>query len=152
MIEVYCDGVCRGNGVDSPEGQSSIGIVLYDNGEFLGRFGRALGSRTSAEAEYEAVFQAVFWCWSLSGVNDRFLNPTIYTDSYQVYAQVNGKWNCKSQRLLPTLHAILALRGSGFSFALKHVKRHMVSEADELANEILDKLTAQRPGEGGEYH
>lgn len=144
MIEVFCDGACRGNGKGgkggSSTGESAIGVIIYRNGKLIGSYGRPLGSRTSNEAEYEALIYALFWCWTLSSYNDDFNSPIIYTDSLTIYNQVQGIWNCKSQILLPLLSAVNKFREIEFNFNLIHVKRNKVHEADHLANMVLDDI------------
>lgn len=132
-VEVFCDGASRGQG-QKKFGEASCAAVVYKNRKKVAQFARGLGPRTNNEAEYEAVISGLLIC-SMADL----LDPIIYTDSAVVANQVNGKWRCKNESLLPLLMTIEEIREE-FNFRIVQVKRNYVWEADGLANQFLDNL------------
>lgn len=135
LVEVYVDGAARGQGaLPGVPGEAACGVVIYKNKKLVGQFARGLGRRSNNEAEYEAVLNALMMCWAAD-----LVDPIIYSDSTLVVNQVNRKWQCKSETLLPyllTIHDIEEV----FRFRLRYVPRREVTQADQLANAFLDAL------------
>jgi ribonuclease HI len=71
------------------------------------------------------------------------LNPVIYTDSAVVANQINGKWKCRNDSLLPLLMTVEDIRDE-FNFKVVQVERSFVWEPDALANEFLDTLEKRK--------
>ena len=141
-IEVFCDGASRGQG-EKKYGESACAVVVYKNKapgkeEKVVQFARGLGRRTNNEAEYEAVITGLLIC-SMSDFRD----PIIYTDSAVVANQVNGKWQCKNQALLPLLMTVEEIK-SEYRFRLVQVSRSLVWEPDKLCNLFLDQLEIRK--------
>lgn len=136
-IEVFCDGASRGQG-QKKIGEASCAAVVYKNRKKVAQFARGLGKRSNNEAEYEAVIAALLIC-SMSD----FLDPIIYTDSAVVANQINGKWRCKNESLMPLLMTIEDIRQE-YKFRVVQVPRNLVWEPDSLANEFLDQLEIRR--------
>lgn len=136
-IEVFCDGASRGQG-QKRFGEASCASVVYKNRKKIAQFARGLGQRTSNEAEYEAVISGLLIC-SMADL----LDPIIYTDSAVVANQVNGKWQCRNDTLMPLLMTIEEIR-SEFNFRVVQVKRSFVWEPDQLANTFLDQLQERK--------
>ena len=132
-IEVFCDGASRGQG-QKKFGEAACSAVVYKNRKKMAQFARGLGPRTNNEAEYEAVIAGLLIC-SMSDLYD----PIIYTDSAVVANQINGKWKCKNDALIPLLMTIEEIR-SEFNFKVVQVNRSFVWEPDSLANTFLDQL------------
>lgn len=132
-IEVFCDGASRGQG-QKKFGEAACGVVVYKNRKKIAQFARGLGPRTNNEAEYEAVIAGLLIC-SMGDLYD----PIIYTDSAVVANQVNGKWRCKNDALMPLLMTIEEIR-SEFNFRVVQVNRSFVWEPDALANTFLNEL------------
>jgi len=132
-IEVFCDGASRGQG-QKKYGESACAAVVYKNKKKVAQFARGLGRRTNNEAEYEAVITGLLIC-SMSD----FIDPIIYTDSAVVANQVNSKWICKNQALIPLLMTIEEIK-SEYRFRLIQVPRKFVWEPDKLSNQFLDQL------------
>lgn len=137
--ECYVDGASRGQGNPSPEGHGAVGVLIYRNGKLVGQYARGLGRVTSSVAEYEAVLLALVMCWS-AGLDD----PIIYSDSEMVVKQVQGQWGCKNEDLLPLLYSVREIE-EDFRFRIEHVSRHIVAEADALANDMLDMMLQPKP-------
>jgi len=132
-IEVFCDGASRGQG-QRKTGEASCAAVVYKNRKKVAQFARGLGLRTNNEAEFEAVISALLIC-SMSDFHD----PIIYTDSAVVANQINGKWKCRNNALLPLLMTVQDIKEE-FNFKIVQVERNFVWEPDELCNTFLDKL------------
>ncbi len=136
-IEVFCDGASRGQG-QKKIGEASCAAVVYKNRKKVAQFARGLGKRSNNEAEYEAVIAALL----IRSMSD-FLDPIIYTDSAVVANQINGKWKCKNEALMPLLMTIEDIRQE-YKFRVVQVPRNLVWEPDGLANEFLDQLEMRR--------
>jgi ribonuclease HI len=136
-IEVFCDGASRGQG-QKKIGEAACATTIYKNRKKVAQFARGLGPRSNNEAEYEAVIAGLLIC----SMGD-LLNPIIYTDSAVVANQINGKWKCKNDSLLPLLMTIEDIRDE-FNFKVIQVERSFVWEPDSLANEFLDTLEKRK--------
>ena len=136
-IEVFCDGASRGQG-QKKVGEAACATVVYKNRKKGAQFARGLGQRSNNEAEYEAVIAGLLVC-SMSD----FLDPIIYTDSAVVANQINGKWKCKNESLMPLLMTIEDIREE-YKFRVFQVPRNFVWEPDSLANEFLDQLEIRK--------
>lgn len=134
MIEVFCDGASRGQGVKGKVGDAAVGVAIYRNKKMIGQYARGLGKRTNNEAEYEAVLMGLLLCWAAD-----LRDPIIYSDSSLVVRQVTGEWDCNNENLRPLLLSIREIQ-EVFRFRIQHVLRSNVWEADALANLFLDKL------------
>jgi hypothetical protein len=71
------------------------------------------------------------------------VDPIIYTDSAVVANQVNGRWKCKNDALIPLLMTIEEIRDE-FNFRVVQVKRSFVWEPDALANAFLNGLEIRK--------
>lgn len=136
-IEVFCDGASRGQG-QKKVGEASCAAIVYKNRKKVAQFARGLGLRTNNEAEFEAVISALLIC-SMSDFHD----PIIYTDSAVVANQINRKWECRNNSLLPLLMTIEDIKEE-FNFKIVQVERNFVWEPDELCNQFLDKLEERK--------
>ena len=136
-IEVFCDGASRGQG-QKKFGEAACSAVVYKNRKKIAQFARGLGHRTNNEAEYEAVIAGLLIC-SMADLVD----PIIYTDSAVVANQVNGRWKCKNDALIPLLMTIEEIRDE-FNFRVVQVKRSFVWEPDALANAFLNGLEIRK--------
>lgn|GEM_PF-1238814 len=137
IIEVFCDGASRGQG-QKKIGEAACATTIYRNRKKIAQFARGLGSRSNNEAEYEAVIAGLLIC----SMGD-LLNPVIYTDSAVVANQINGKWKCRNDSLLPLLMTVEDIRDE-FNFKVVQVERSFVWEPDALANEFLDTLEKRK--------
>lgn len=136
-VEVFCDGASRGQG-QKKMGEAACAAVVYKNRKKVAQFARGLGARTNNEAEYEAVIAGLLIC-SMSD----FVDPIIYTDSAVVANQVNGKWRCKNDALIPLLMTVEDIRAE-YNFRVLQVPRNFVWEPDSLANQFLDQLEIKK--------
>lgn len=136
-IEVFCDGASRGQG-QKKIGEAACAVVVYKNRKKIAQFARGLGKRNNNEAEYEAIIAGLLIC-SMADLVD----PIIYTDSALVANQINGKWKCKKDNLIPLLMTIEEIREE-YNFRVVQVPRAFVWEPDSLANTFLDSLELRR--------
>jgi ribonuclease HI len=136
-IEVFCDGASRGQG-QKKIGEAACAVVVYKNRKKVAQFARGLGKRNNNEAEYEAVIAGLLIC-SMADL----LDPIIYTDSALVANQINGKWKCKKDNLIPLLMTVEEIREE-YNFRVVQVPRAFVWEPDSLANTFLDGLQLRR--------
>ena len=137
IIEVFCDGASRWQG-QKRIGEAACATTIYRNRKKIAQFARGLGPRSNNEAEYEAVIAGLLIC----SMGD-LLNPVIYTDSAVVANQINGKWKCRNDSLLPLLMTVEDIRDE-FNFKVVQVERSFVWEPDALANEFLDTLEKRK--------
>lgn len=136
-IEVFCDGASRGQG-QKKIGEASCAAVVYRNRKKVAQFARGLGPRTNNEAEYEAVIAGLLIC-SMADLID----PIIYTDSAVVANQINGRWKCKNEVLIPLLMTVEEIREE-YNFRVVQVPRAFVWEPDSLAKTFLDSLELRK--------
>lgn len=134
LYEVFVDGAARGQGVEGKRGHGACAIVIHENKKVIGRYARGLGLVTNNQAEYEAVIHALLMCWAAD-----LEDPIIYSDSAVVVKQVTGEWKCHNDELLPLLYSIKEIQDD-YRFRIVNVKRNAVSEADRLANDMLDQM------------
>lgn len=142
MIEVFVDGASRGQGKRAL-GDASCAVVIFEKKKPIAQYARGLGNRTNNEAEYEALITALLMC-TMSGYQD----PIIYSDSAVVVNQVNEKWECKHERLLPLWMSVREIQDE-YRFRLIQVDRTRVALADSLANKFLDNLEELRRSRNG---
>ena len=130
------DGAARGN-----PGPASYGIVLRGpDGGAVESLGKYIGPTTNNVAEYYALIAA------LDAATARGVRRLrIQSDSELLVRQMQGAYKVKSADLKP-LHerAQKAKRAFEF-FAIEHVPRERNREADELANQALDRTAAITP-------
>lgn len=136
-IEVFCDGASRGQG-QKKVGEGACSAVVYKNRKKIAQFARGLGPRTNNEAEYEAVISGLLIC-SMADL----LDPIIYTDSAVVANQVNGKWRCKNESLIPLLMTVEEIKEE-YNFRVVQVPRTFVWEPDALNKQFLDQLQERK--------
>ena len=107
-----------------------------------GSYGVFLGDRSNNEAEYEAFLQAV-----THAQRDLHTFIIFRVDSMLIYKQMNGLWACRSNNLLiyyeRALSLLQPLRDRGATVQVEHVYREFNSDADGIANEVLDLYDEQ---------
>lgn len=145
VYECFVDGASRGQGTRDNEGNlvhghGAAAVLIYKNKKLIGQYARALGRTHNNQAEYEAVLIALMLCWA-AGLED----PIIYSDSNLVVNQINGDWDCKNEDLIPLLLSVREIQ-EVYRFRIQHVSRHVVTEADELVNKLLDDMLGPKTG------
>ena len=112
------------------------------------QFGTYMGDASNNEAEYEAFGQAVSHAL-------RHPQPILLfrLDSMLVVKQALGEWACRSAHLVPAYNQIMCmlerLRQHGSVIHIQHVYREFNSDADGIANQVLDASNSRIHGQGG---
>lgn len=129
------DGASR-NGSDNIGRDGSCAAVRWENGVLSGRHAEQLGDVTVNVAEYSGLRAA------LLDAAARLPTAVVFqTDSFLVYKQVAGIWQCRDAGLIPyytdCMQLVASLRRAGCRCRLEHIYREFNAEADGLANYIL---------------
>jgi ribonuclease HI len=135
---LHTDGGARGN-----PGPAGIGVVLVPEEGTARELARSIGEATNNVAEYHALIAGLELALD-SDVTD----IEIYVDSELVVSQVQGLWKIKNDRLRALAGKAQGLMGKFRSASITHVRRHLNSRADELANQAMDEA-ASSLGEPG---
>ncbi len=132
---LFCDGASRGN-----PGPAGAGAVLSDpGGEIRARLAEYLGLATNNVAEYRALLLGLKEALKLGVRKIRVL-----ADSELMVRQLNGLYRVKAPHLLPLWQAAKKELQKFQTHAITHVPREENSQADTLANEAIDRKTANQ--------
>ncbi|MEX1208046.1 MAG: ribonuclease HI family protein [Acidimicrobiia bacterium] len=127
---LYCDGASRGN-----PGPAAIGFVLLDPaGGTVVEEGSMIGIATNNVAEYQALI-AGLEAARTQGVDDL----AVRLDSLLLVRQVNGEFRVKAEGLKPLHRRAVGLLREFARVEVAHVRRHLNSRADALANAAYDE-------------
>ncbi|XRB16732.1 ribonuclease HI [Pseudoscourfieldia marina] len=148
-LEAHTDGASRGN-----PGDAAIGVIFYDSltQMRLLEIQECIGTRTNNEAEYHAVITTLELV--LKEVNgcplaDRVLSLLVQTDSELLARQIQGTYRVSAENLKPLhSHACDLLARLNTMLAngarIEHVGRSRVADADQVANEALDRQSKRQ--------
>ena len=130
-IVAYTDGASRGN-----PGKSGIGVILKDEqGTILFQASDYIGDATNNIAEYQALLLCLKKARELGCTKLR-----VYSDSELMVRQLSGRYRVKDKKLQQYYKkASELLKDSSFTFEIIHVAREGNRDADELANEGIDR-------------
>jgi ribonuclease HI len=129
-LVAHTDGGARGN-----PGPSGFGVVIHDGkGNKVAQLSQYLGRQTNNFAEYQALIAALEYA-----VQNGHKALKVISDSELLVRQIQGIYKVK-EPTLRDLHAqasqlIFKLEW----FQIEHVLRGHNREADELANQAMDK-------------
>ena len=124
------DGASRGN-----PGPAGAGAVLMDAEEKpIAKLRRYLGHTTNNQAEYQALLLGLEEALAM-GIK----NLTVRLDSELIVKQINGAYKVKHPDLKPLYQKAKSLLKQFDHAQVSHVRRHLNSLADQLANEAIDK-------------
>lgn len=130
QVDLFTDGGSRGN-----PGPAGAGFIIKDSrGNTLLSRGLFLGSTTNNVAEYTAVKEGLAAAQQLGAASVR-----LFADSQLLVRQINGQYKVKSDKLRPYYQACMTLLASFESWQVTHVYREQNTEADDLANQAMDK-------------
>jgi ribonuclease HI len=126
----HTDGGARGN-----PGPSGYGVVIQDSkGNKVAGLSKYLGMQTNNVAEYQALIGALEYA-----VEHHHPALKVVSDSELMVRQIKGIYKVKE----PTLRDLHARASQLISklewFQIEHVLRGHNRQADELANEAMDK-------------
>lgn len=134
-VRIETDGAAKGN-----PGPASGGAVLYNQaGEPILRVGEYLGRATNNVGEYTGL---------LVGLREaRDLGATevdVYADSQLMVRQLQGRYQVRSESLLPLYREALSLLQGFEKRRIQHVPRERNRAADRAANEAVDRRASFR--------
>jgi ribonuclease HI len=129
-LTIFTDGGSRGN-----PGPAGIGAIIYnDKKETVAKVSKFLGVTTNNQAEYRAIIAALHKAKELGGTELDF-----FMDSELAVKQINREYKVKNKDLAPLFLEINNLSLSFKKLTFTHVRREYNKEADQLANEAMDK-------------
>ncbi len=134
-ILIYTDGGSRGN----PGSSGAGAVVKAPNGENAASVSAYLGKRTNNWAEYEALILA------LRAAVDAFGSPMphpveVRMDSELIVRQMKGEYKVKHPDLREKHTIVRMLIEASFpSISFRHIPREENAEADQLANDAMDR-------------
>src|SRR5215831_534219 len=134
----HTDGGARGN-----PGPAGYGVVIHDaQGNKVAGLSQYLGHQTNNFAEYQALIAALEYA-----VEHGPKALKVVSDSELMVRQIRGIYKVKD----PTLRDLYARASELISqlewFHIEHVLRGHNREADELANQAMDKGSGQSSGQ-----
>lgn len=129
-VLVYSDGAARGN--PGPAGAGAV--VMAPDGRVLARRGKYLGRQTNNVAEYEGVLLGLRTALELGAKE-----VEIRADSMLLVKQLQGEWKVKHEGLKPLVNAARGLLVRFDDYSLRHVRRELNTEADEMSNRAIDE-------------
>jgi ribonuclease HI len=136
MLIAHCDGGSRGN-----PGPAGYGAVIEDkNGRVLGRLSEYLGKRTNNYAEYSALLGVLAWC-----LEHKHVCVRVVADSELMVKQMQGKYKVNSPDLRPLWEEARRRANQLERFEIVHTLRGGNKEADQLANEAMDRGMGRAP-------
>jgi formyltetrahydrofolate-dependent phosphoribosylglycinamide formyltransferase len=130
QVDLFTDGGSRGN-----PGPAGAGFVISSAGgdPVLSR-GIFLGRTTNNVAEYTAVREGLAAAKDMQAQSVR-----LFSDSQLLVRQLNGQYRVKSENLKGLYTECMELLASFSSWQVTHVYREKNTEADDLANQAMDK-------------
>jgi len=130
ILIAHCDGGSRGN-----PGPAGYGAVIEDqNGRILARLSEYLGKRTNNYAEYSALLGVLAWC-----LEHKHRRLRVIADSELMVKQMQGKYKVNSPDLRPLWEEARRRANQLERFEIAHTLRGGNKEADQLANDAMDR-------------
>jgi probable phosphoglycerate mutase len=130
LFTAHCDGGSRGN-----PGPSGYGAVIEDaNGRVVAELSQFLGIRTNNYAEYAGLLGVLKWA-----AEHNVQHLRVISDSELMVKQMQGKYKVASPILRPLFEEARKLSRRITSFEIRHTLRGGNKQADQLANEAMDK-------------
>jgi probable phosphoglycerate mutase len=126
----HCDGGSRGN-----PGPSGYGAVVEDpQGRIVARLSKFLGIQTNNYAEYSGLLAVLTWA-----IENGTKHLRVVSDSELMVKQMKGQYKVASPVLRPLWEQARRLSAKLDKFEMRHTLRGGNKEADQLANEAMDK-------------
>ena len=126
----HCDGGARGN-----PGPAGYGAVIEDgSGRIVARLSRFLGVQSNNVAEYSGLLAVLQWALENGAKRLR-----VVSDSELMVKQLKGQYKVKSPGLIPLWQEARRLAARLDGFEMRHTLRGGNKEADQLANDAMDK-------------
>ena len=129
-VLAFTDGAARGN-----PGESGIGVVFKDeSGATLSTVYGYIGEATNNVAEYRALLACL-----KSAAKTKCSRLIVNSDSELMVRQLQGKYKVKDPTLKSAFLKVHRLLSKvEFDFEIRHVRRDLNKEADQLANLGID--------------
>jgi len=135
----HCDGGSRGN-----PGPAGFGAVIEDaRGQVVARLSEYLGKQTNNYAEYAGLLAVLQWAGENGAKRMR-----VVSDSELMVNQMKGRYKVGSPGLRPLWEEAKRRVSRLERFEIGHTLRGGNKEADQLANEAMDRGMGKRPGNG----
>lgn len=132
---IYADGGSRGN-----PGPAGSGAIIRDaSGKTVATVSEFLGVTTNNVAEYTAVLRALEVLQDMQGAASKDTTVDVRMDSMLVVKQMAGEWKIKHPNMKPLAAEVGALVRNFKQVTFTHVYRHDNADADQLANEAMDR-------------
>jgi len=136
ILIAHCDGGSRGN-----PGPAGYGAVIEDSqGRVLARLSEYLGKRTNNYAEYSALLGVLAWC-----IENKKPRVRVVADSELMVKQMQGKYKVNSPDLRPLWEEARRRANQLEKFEIQHTLRGGNKEADQLANDAMDRGMGRTP-------
>ena len=136
ILIAHCDGGSRGN-----PGPAGYGAVIEDQqGRILARLSEYLGKRTNNYAEYSALLGVLAWC-----IENKQPRVRVVADSELMVKQMQGKYKVNSPDLRPLWEEARRRANQLEKFEIQHTLRGGNKEADQLANDAMDRGMGRTP-------
>ncbi len=136
FVIAHCDGGSRGN-----PGPAGYGAVIEDKtGRILARLSEYLGKRTNNYAEYSALLGVLAWC-----LENKQPRLRVIADSELMVKQMQGKYKVNSPDLRPLWEEARRRANQLERFEIAHTLRGGNKEADQLANDAMDRGMGRGP-------
>lgn len=127
---IFIDGCSRGN-----PGPAGVGYyIVGDSGKVLKQGGEFIGFATSRVAEYFALKEGCHQAIDLGLKTVRFVN-----DNLMMINQMNGVYKIKNKDIMPIYEDIQKMLDSFEACAFVHVNREQNREADQEANNAVNR-------------
>jgi ribonuclease HI len=125
---IYTDGGCR----KTNPGPAACAFYCESTGQVGGSF---LGTKTNNEAEYAGLLLALDWAYG----TEHLASVKIISDSEVMVKQIDGRYKCQSEKLMPLWAEAKSLIALFDKFEIEHRKRDFNKEADAHYNKIMDE-------------
>ncbi len=129
LLRLFTDGGSRGN-----PGPAAAGVALSTDDVTIHLAGYFLGRATNNVAEYMGLIRGLEVAARLKP--DRL---EIFCDSQLMVRQIQGDYRVKSADLKPLYERAIALLKQFAHWEIEHVYRQHNSQADEIANQAMDR-------------
>lgn len=135
-VYAFTDGAARGN-----PGESGVGVIFKDEqGTTLAKLHGYIGETTNNIAEYTALLACL-----KSAPKTKCSRLVVHSDSELMVRQLLGEYKVKDPNLkVLYLKVQRLLAKAAFDFEIKHVRRELNKEADQLANLGIDSRKSIR--------
>src|SRR5690348_15954443 len=137
-ITANVDGGARGN-----PGPAGYGVYIRDDsGAAIKQISEYLGYKTNNFAEYSALLAALQFA-----VDHGYRALRVISDSELMVRQMTGRYRVSSPDLKPLYEKARSLVRQLDKFGIEHVLRAQNKQADQLANQAMDRGMGKTSGE-----